>query len=68
MQVAQLKDELETTHTHYQKLLESTGAGGWGRDPGPVERAAGGLGAGAQAWIIPMGGQGYVPRLGQQHV
>ncbi|KAG2484404.1 hypothetical protein HYH03_016818 [Edaphochlamys debaryana] len=41
-QVAQLKDELEVTHAHYQKLLESVAGPSWRNDPGPLERAPGG--------------------------
>ncbi|KAG2433847.1 hypothetical protein HXX76_008203 [Chlamydomonas incerta] len=41
-QVAHLKDELEVTHAHYQKLLESVAGPSWRNDPGPIERAPGG--------------------------
>lgn len=41
MQVGGLREELEATHAHYQKLLESVAGPAWRNDPGPVERAHG---------------------------
>ncbi|KXZ53279.1 hypothetical protein GPECTOR_7g1173 [Gonium pectorale] len=38
-QVMALKDELEVTHAHYQKLLEQVAGPAWRNDPGPLERA-----------------------------
>lgn len=38
---AQLQQELDCTHSHYQKLLESVAGPGWSRRMGPIERAMG---------------------------
>ncbi|GIM00352.1 hypothetical protein Vretimale_5492, partial [Volvox reticuliferus] len=34
-QIAALKDELEVTHAHYQKLIETIAGPSWRNDPGP---------------------------------
>ncbi|GLC34788.1 hypothetical protein PLESTB_001164400 [Pleodorina starrii] len=72
VQVVQLKDELEVTHAHYQKLIEAIAGPSWRSDPGPVERAPGGgaiggggggaygvgVGAGGVAGVDPFGANG----------
>ena len=40
-QVARLREELEGTHAHYQKLLEAIGGPAWAQDMGPIERGEG---------------------------
>jgi len=37
-QVAQLQEELEFTHAHYQKMIEAVAGPGWSQDMGPLER------------------------------
>ncbi|GLI64710.1 hypothetical protein VaNZ11_008070 [Volvox africanus] len=59
-QVVALKDELEVTHAHYQKLIETIAGPSWRNDPGPVERAAGGGGSFGSAG----GGGGFAGAFG----
>ncbi len=57
-QVQQLKEELEATHAHYQKLLENVAGPSWRSNPGPVERAPGGSDFGGAAAGAGAGGPG----------
>ena len=41
-QIQQLQAELEYTHAHYQKLIESVAGPGWAKDLGPLERSGAG--------------------------
>ncbi|GFR47924.1 hypothetical protein Agub_g9726 [Astrephomene gubernaculifera] len=57
-EVTQLKDELEVTHAHYQKLLEQVAGPAWRGDPGPLERAPGAEEAGLDAFAAALANLG----------